>query len=335
MTPSLTHLMGQQHGVFTRAQALACGISPDEFRRNVERGEWCRVRRGAYTTPEIWTAASSADRQILGFQAAAIQLEPPVVASHETAAAIHAIELWEPAHDWIHVTRPDRSARREGGVWHHQAELPETEDVVVDGLRATSIPRTALDLARYAPDREHALVAVDSALRASGGAYDDRAALLERMRAMHLDRIDWPGARFAGGAVASADPRCGSVGESRSRVRFEEAGLPVPMTQAYVYNEGGVLVGISDFVFAEQKTIAEFDGRMKYGLDGLADDAMSARLWAEKLRQDELARLGWEIVRLIWADLYHVARIAAQMRAAFARADRSGPVRGSFSLIPH
>ncbi len=202
MTPQLTNLMSQQHGVFTRAQALASGISPDEFRRQVERREWRRIRRGAYTTPETWAAPGENERQMLGFQAATLQLDAPLVASHETAAALHAVELWEPSHKWINVTRPDRSARREGGIWHHQAELPDDEIVVVNGLLTTSLARAGLDVARHASDREHALVAVDSALRGRGGSYEDRAALLETMRSMHLDRDEWPGARFAGAAAA-------------------------------------------------------------------------------------------------------------------------------------
>ncbi len=117
-------------------------------------------------------------------------------------------------------------------------------------------------------------------------------------------------------------------------MRFEEIGLPAPLTQVSVYDEAGRLVGIADFAFPEQKTIAEFDGQAKYALDGLTGDALSARLFAEKRRQERLDRLGWEIVRIVWADLYRRAWIAAEMRAAASRAAARGPVRGTFSLTP-
>jgi hypothetical protein len=332
MTPALIELSQRQLGVFTRAQALAIGISDDEIREHARRRRWCRIRRGAYTTPDVWAAADSVQRQVLGLQAATLQLQAPVVGSHETAAAVQSIELWEPSHEWIHVTRGDRSARREGGVWHHQTSLPAGDVVVVDGLRTTSLARTALDVARYAVDHEHAVVAVDSALRADGGTYASRTGALDAVRRMHLDQTDWPGARLAGGAVGAADPRCGSVGESRTRVRLAELGLPNPLTQVYVYDERGGLVGIADFALVERKTLVEFDGRIKYGLDGLRDEALSERLWAEKRREDRLRRLRWEIVRVVWADLYNPGRINAEVKDAAARAATTGPLRGSYTL---
>ena len=334
MTPALTKVINAQHGVFLRAQALAAGISADEFRRHVERGVWHRIRRGAYTTSQIWANASPAERQKLGLQAAALQLDPPVVGSHETAAAVHGFELWEPSYEWINITRADRSARREGGAWHHQACLPSQEVCVVDGLTVTSVIRTGLDVARYERDHEHALVAIDSALRSHGGTYEERAVALEAMRALHLERTDWPGARTAGGALAAADPRCGSVGESRTRVRLAELALPEPESQVYVYDECGRLAGIADFAMKDHKTLIEFDGRGKYGLDGLTSEAMAERLWSEKLRQGRLQRLRWAMVRLVWADLAHPARILAKVRAAFAEAATSGPLLGSISLSP-
>jgi len=134
--------------------------------------------------------------------------------------------------------------------------------------------------------------------------------------------------------VSFSDPRSGSVGESRARVAFARTGLPAPLTQVYVYDQWGRLVGITDFVFEEQKTVVEFDGRAKYRLDGLSPEAVAQRLWSEKLRGDALERLGWQLVRIVWADLYHPARIGALVRDAFDRSTRTGPVRGSYALEP-
>ena len=334
MIPALIELSTRQLGVFTRAQALAVGTTDEELKVNVARRRWCRIRRGAYTTSEVWSSASSEQRQVLGLQAATLQLDAPVIGSHETAAALEEIELWEPSHDWIHVTRSDRSPRREGRIWHHQTTLTAEDIVVVRGPRATSPIRTGLDVARYALDHEHAVVAVDSALRVSGASFSDRAAALETMRRLHLAQADWPGARLAGGAVEAADPRCASVGESRARVRLAEIGFPHPMSQVYVYDERGVLTGIADFALPEQKTLVEFDGRVKYGLDGLTPEAVSARMWAEKQREDLLRRLCWELARLVWSDLYQREVVARILSDAGARAARTGPLRGTYSLEP-
>lgn len=325
MTLRLTLLAAAQGGVFTRAQALACGISADEARRAVIGRTWHRVRRGAYVSAEIWEQAGEVERHVLGFRSVSLLAKPPVVGSHQTAAAVLALELWEPSYDWLHLTRPDHSARREAGVWHHQANLGSNDVVTSAGLLVTSALRTGLDVARSA-DFEHGVVAVDSALRLSH-------APLEQLRALHIRCLDWPGAIAAGRAVAFADPRSGSVGESRTRVQLMAAALPEPLTQVFVYDDAGRLVGIADFLI-EGKTIVEFDGRLKYGLDGMEAASMSARLWREKEREDALRRLGYEVVRITWADLYHPERIASRVRAAMARGARTPAVRGSYHLKP-
>ena len=204
-------------------------ISADEFRRTSSAASGTGFAAARTPPPRRGPRLTPPRARRLGLQAATLQLDAPVVGSHETAAAVHEIELWEPSYEWINVTRPDRSARREGGVWHHEAGLPDDEVVRRRRTPVTSIIRTGLDVARYARDHEHALVAVDSALRSVGGTYDERAVALAAMRALHLERADWPGARMAGGAVASPIRDAGSVGESRTRVRLVELGLPAPL----------------------------------------------------------------------------------------------------------
>jgi hypothetical protein len=332
MTIELSRLLATQNSCFTRAQALRSGLSPDETRRHLEHGDWHAIRRGVYVDNELWHAADEQKRAVLELQAVALKTDSPVVGSHTTAAAVLGIELWEPSTEWVHVTRPDAAGRREAGVWHHEATLPESEILERSGLLVTSPVRTALDDARSGIDLEHAVVAVDSALRVSGATFEARAAAQREAVQAHLSRADWSGARTAGAAVAFSDSRSGSVGESRARVAFGVAGLPPPLTQVLVYDQWGNLVGIADFVFEEQRTIVEFDGRAKYGLDGLTPEAVGERLWAEKLRAQELERLGWEVVRIVWADLYRLDRIAALVRDGFDRASRRGPVRGSYAL---
>lgn len=334
MTIELDRVLATQNGCFTRAQALLSGLSPDETRRHLAKGTWNTIRRGVYVDREVWRDADGQQRAVLELQAVSLKADGPVVGSHTTAAAVLGIELWEASDPWVHITRPGASGRREARVWHHEASLPDEEIVERSSLLVTSPLRTGLDLARSGIDHEHAVVAVDSAIRVCGSTYEARAGAARELLSMHLDRADWCGARTAGGAVSCCDPRSGSVGESRARVAFARSGLPTPLTQVYVYDQWGKLVGITDFVFEEHKTIVEFDGRTKYGLDGLDPDAVAARLWAEKLRGESLERLGWQVVRIVWADLYHPARIGARVRDAFDRASRTSSVRGSYALEP-
>lgn len=78
---------------------------------------------------------------------------------------------------------------------------------------------------------------------------------------------------------------------SLARVAFEAVGLPAPEQQVKIYDRKG-LIGVVDFLWEEQATIGEFDGRLKYTGQPNADV-----LYAEKRREDRLRALGFEVVR--------------------------------------
>ena len=80
-----------------------------------------------------------------------------------------------------------------------------------------------------------------------------------------LSMTRWPGTRQARRAVALLDPRSESPGESVSRVRLHEDGLPVPDPQQDIFDEDGQFVASVDFCWKKQRTIGEFDGKIKYG----------------------------------------------------------------------
>jgi very-short-patch-repair endonuclease len=59
--------------------------------------------------------------------------------------------------------------------------------------------------------------------------------------------------------------------------------------------------------------IVEFDGAVKYG-DGSADT-----LIAEKMREDRLRDLGYQVVRVCWADMSRPAELLGRIRRAMER----------------
>jgi hypothetical protein len=131
--------------------------------------------------------------------------------------------------------------------------------------------------------------------------------------------------RFGHGAPAArlvaglADGRVESPGETRARRLFRVLGLPEPQLQAWIVGADGVAVGRVDFLVAQQRTVVEFDGLVKYeGYDGRAAPAQ------EKRREDRLRALGYQVVRLTWADLADPQRVKAMLEQAFARQHLSG-----------
>ena len=119
--------------------------------------------------------------------------------------------------------------------------------------------------------------------------------------------------------VAMADARSENPGESASRVRLIEAGIPVPELQYEVFDEDGRLVARTDFCWEEFKTLGEFDGKVKYGRLLNPGQDPGDVVFEEKVREDALRRLGWQVVRWIWADLARPEELAERVRRAFRR----------------
>ncbi|GAA2109810.1 hypothetical protein GCM10009841_31390 [Microlunatus panaciterrae] len=292
---------------------LAQGYSRDEVRRMHRRGELVRLRRGAYLKPESEPPAAR-DRHLQLVRATLPQVSEAAVVSHVSAAVLHGLPVWTDSLDRVHLTR-DRSSggRRASGVHVHTAPLPTDEVVQLDGIRVTSLARTVVDLGRSQP-YERAVAAGDRAL--AGGL--DPADLDEAMgRARHR-----PGMASARRAVAFLDPRSESPGESLSRVTLAQLGLMPTELQLRIVGGDGRLVARTDFGWREHRTVGEFDGRIKYGRLLSPGQSLEDVLFKEKLREDALRDLGWEVVRWVWADLYRPEVIAERLRRAFTRASR-------------
>jgi hypothetical protein len=172
----------------------------------------------------------------------------------------------------------------------------------------TTKARTVVDVAREESFRV-AVALADSALHSGVGE--------EELGQVLRDCWNWPGARSAARVVAFADRRAEAVSESLARVVFAELALPAPTPQAWISDAHGV-IGRVDFLFEQQRTVLEVDGKVKYADDGEA-------LWREKRREDRLREAGYEVVRVAWAELmYQPERVRAKLLAAFARAQRRG-----------
>jgi very-short-patch-repair endonuclease len=97
---------------------------------------------------------------------------------------------------------------------------------------------------------------------------------------------------------------------------LDDLGLPAPLLQVEIRDSLGVLVARVDFLFDQWGVIIEFDGAVKYK-DGNPDT-----LIAEKVREDRLRDLGYQMVRVCSADLSRPAELLSRIRRA---RDRSVP----------
>ncbi len=301
------------------------GYATREIAGLVRTGEIAHLRRGAYGVPVAGELTVEEHHRRL-VMATALQLRPGAVVSHGSAAVLHGLPVWAEDVARVHLTRSrSQGAKRRSVVEVHGATLTADDVTVLDGVPVTTLTRTVLDLART--------VAVERSVAAG-----DRALAVGLTASELQHRLvglsHWPGVRRARRAVDLLDPLSESAGESVSRVRLLRDGLPRPTLQHEVTDRDGVLVGRADFAWREHRTLGEFDGKVKYGRLLRDQRSVPDVVYAEKVREDALRDLGWQVVRWVWADLYRPGVIRDRLLRAFARAARSAPHTPSAHFTP-
>lgn len=219
-----------------------------------------------------------------------------------SAAVIHGLPLWGEDLNKIQVVHTLGGHGQRRAVSHtFKTPLVRPSTTVVDGLRVTSLPRTAADLMRRLPFGP-ALAVADAALRLG-------ATREEMWREVATGR----GCRIAQEAVRRADPRSESPYESMVRAIILQNGLPLPDLQVEFSDATG-LVGRVDFRWKRERLVGEFDGAVK--LDELlapGQDRLDA-LRARGVRDDRLAALGQRVIHWEAADVHEVGPIVASLR---------------------
>lgn len=280
-------------------------------------GELVRVRHGAFAESHA-DGAVGRHRQLIAGTAPI--LGPDTVLSHSSASVLHGLPVWEPMLGQVTVTRRSRAHGSKGRHLHaHRAPLAPEEIVLLGGLPVTSLERTAIDLARVLPFKR-AVAVLDAALHLKA----DKDLMADSLVAAHGRR----GVGTARRALAFADGRAESVGESVSRVVMAAEEVPVPLLQLNVYDEFGNWLARTDFGWKERGVLGEFDGKVKY--TGTPEE-VAAAVMREKRREDRLRQLGWVVVRWGWTDLADPATLRRRLEDAFAQA-RPELIRGQAEL---
>ena len=296
-----------------RRDALDAGFSDDEIGRLTRRQEWTRLRRGAYLDGAAPDGAAARHRVLV--EATLGVLRRPAVVSHQSAAVLLGLPLWDVPLDRVHLTRrPPARNDSSRSLCLHVGHLDEDEVVHVRGVAVTSPARTSVDLAR-ALSFGRAVVVLDAALRTRACTEAALAEALERCRGR-------PGARSAARAVRFADRRSESVGESRSRAVLHALGLAPSGLQFPVHSADGVLLGRTDFVWEHHRVVGEFNGRVKYGRLLRPEQDPGDAVFEEKRREDAIRDEGWRVVRWTWGDLGTSGRLGERVRRALTRGGR-------------
>ena len=131
----------------------------------------------------------------------------------------------------------------------------------------------------------------------------------------------WPGVCNARQMADFLDIRSESPGESASRVRMVQDGIPAPELQRVIVDEHGMFVARVDFAWEEHRTVGEFDGAVKYAALLKPGQRVADVIEAQDHREDAIRRAGWEVARWGWPQLGEPGEIAARISSAFRTAD--------------
>jgi Protein of unknown function (DUF559) len=178
------------------------------------------------------------------------------------------------------LSRADRHSPK--GIVAHTYDLTDDECCLVDGMRITTPVRTAFDIGR-SMRRDHAVVHLDALTHATDLKIRDVLTLADGKRGLR-------GVRKLRKTLAFVDGGAESPQETRVRLLFMDAGLPVPETQIEFADEYGVVRIRVDMGWREWKVAVEYDG---------------VQHWSDKYQRswdiDRIAKLeaaGWVVIRV-------------------------------------
>lgn len=269
-----------QHGVFTRAQAFACGGTANTIRRRIRTGRWERLYPKVYRlagTPVTWQQRAIA---------ATFHLGSDVALSFRAAASLRGLPGFR--RDEIEVTvKRNRNRTRQRDVTIHWTTepIPKEDVTIIDGIPVTSPARTLLDLASVEPE-DVIEQCLDDALRRRlvSLAFLDRWLEDPRRRRHRGRRVlrDLVDARMDHGVTDSQL-------ESKMLKLIRDAGLPMPVLQ-HVVCDGARFVGRVDFAYPDKLVAIEADSLRFH--DG------RAYFDRDRMRGNEIVTLGWRLLRV-------------------------------------
>jgi very-short-patch-repair endonuclease len=288
----------EQHGVISRRQALAAGLSDRTIENRLASGLWARMFRGTYRL------AGMPRTQEQTYAAARLAAGDDALVSHRSAAYLFGLPGLA---RWAEVTVPHPRTVAVAGITVHRARRLSGEDGdVMKGIPVTSAARTLIDLASCVEARglEHLL---DHAL-----AFHlvTKAGLAARM-----EGLGRAGRKGAGALAALLDERpekgrpMGAEFEARLFRALKRAALPLPVPQFRL-----VLAGderFLDFAYPGIRLAIEADSYISHA---------TREAWEkDRERNNELVTLGWSFLPMTWDTVrYRPAEAARQVGASLA-----------------
>lgn len=296
-----TFRASRSHGVASRHDLLAAGLSERTLRRRAADGTLAVVAPGVYRAagvPVTW------HQQLL---IACLTEGEPALASHRSAAALWGLDGFRPG--IVEVTTPLWRRRRRPGVRVHEStDLTASDRTERLAIPVTSIERTLIDLGAVVSGHK-VEQALDDALRRGITTVD-----AVRGRFVQVARR---GRRGVGvlrpllyARLATSGPRPGEFERMTMRL-LEKAGVAPPVVEHEVRTPSGLFIARVDLAFPEVRVAIECDGHPWH--------SGRQRRQADLDRQNRVVLAGWTVLRFTWDDVTRRPDVVVQrVRAALA-----------------
>lgn len=269
-------LAASQHGVVSRKQLLARGVSEGQIEVRVRWGRLRPLHRGVYLVGPLEVPRARV-------MSALLCCGDTAVVGHHSGAALWRIIQPISESPPIDVIIQPGNRRRRPGVRIHRMELQRDEITTLDAIPVTTPARTLYDLAGCISGRDlEQAVAEAIAIRVT----DERK--IEALTRRYGHR---PAARrlmtVLGGDERPARAR--SAGEEAFLALIRSGQLPNPQTNVRVH---GFEV---DMYWPAERLVAE--------MDGFAFHASRRSFEADRRRDAKLAAAGIRVMRVTWRQL--------------------------------
>ena len=290
--------MRQQHGLITREQALAAGMSDTQIKWRIRAGQWMRVSRGVYRHK------SMPHTQLARVLAACLACK--ALASHRSAAALHNIDGF--SLDRIELVVPRGGARSvRGAILHQSTQFDLAKPVERQGVPCTELGRTLLDVSAVV-SRARLDQAIDAVLRDGRLRPED----LFRVLVSHARRGRDGCAAFRASLEDRGDDAVPLSAWSRMVADLlVESGLSRPVMEYRVHTPDGRFVAQVDLAYPDRRVAIELDSRL-WHLNRVSFDR-------DPERRNRLTIVGWTVLNFTWSHYANDQRALCAMVAAACR----------------
>ena len=267
----LNEYLRQHDGVVTLRQARHVGLSKHAVNRRVQSGQWRRCAPGVYFADDRpFTDAAR-------IRAAVWSYGEHAVASGLAAAWWHGLTDFPP--DRVEVTMPrNGSGRSKPGSVMRRRDLFPADVVERRGLLVTALPLTV----------------IEAAVRPGGGLKIMDRALQREVQLRELWRAHLRNKGRYGSPAARIRLQAASDGARSGAERLLVSLLGTAGITGWRANYPVGAYKI-DVAFPKQKVAIEVDG---FAFHSTADD-----FHADRVRQNNIMLLGWQVLRFTWLDL--------------------------------